>query len=111
MNMNTFRTIVIIVGILVAGAALNTTFAQDLSTYEDSHKKSDHVKIKHDRHKHKDAKYHKHEHKACVKSTMKEHKHHGKAHKHEMKASLKSHKKYGVKTHKNQSSDTFGRLE
>jgi hypothetical protein len=107
--MNTFRTIIIIVGILVAGAAFNSTLAQDLSPAERSEKR--HVKIKHERIKNIEAKEHKREHKDCTKSVVKARKYKmDKAHKHELKASVKGHKKHLIK-HTKKQSDSYGRLE
>jgi hypothetical protein len=107
--MKTFRTIIIIVGILVAGAAFNTTFAQDLNDNQEetlfAYRAKD-AKIKHKDHSDKahrhalksELKAYKYESRADRKSEMKADfkggKHKMKAHKGEHKAGLKRNKSF-----------------
>jgi len=86
--MKTFRTIIIILGILVAGAALNTTFAQTAADQETTY--TNHPKIKHkgDKDKYKDDK-------ARLKSIFKNDKHKSKdCHKHTARAEHKQYRKH-----------------
>jgi hypothetical protein len=93
--MKTLRTIIIILGILVAGAAFNETFAQskDTESREEiayAHKR-DHSRLKHKDFKNKDFK--NKEYKSELKAKHKSHKCKNKTHKPELKTSLKNNDK------------------
>jgi hypothetical protein len=89
--MRPLRIIILITGILVAGLALNTTFAQSIDQ-KNTDQKYKMAKLETKIHKDKHLKSHDHAIRADIKADTKHNKERLKAHKHEVKALDKSRK-------------------